>query len=199
MALPRIYYVRHGETDWNAAGRFQGGRDIPLNEVGRTQARQAGAILKDLLARDGGDGDDIPFVASPLGRAMETMELVRGELGLPREGYALDDRLREIGYGEWEGFTTAQMQAAHPDIFARRLHDKWNVAPPGGETYAALGERVRQWLATVERDTVVVAHGGTLRGLMVVLDIEPSTKAADIYIEQGVVYVLADGRLAKFE
>src|ERR1700759_389255 len=101
MPAPTIYYVRHGETQWNFDGRLQGQQDIPLNDLGRTQAAHAGGILGDLFARNGRDPSALAFVSSPLGRARSTMELVRGRLKLPPAGYALDDRLREIGYGHW--------------------------------------------------------------------------------------------------
>ena len=78
MPTPTIYYIRHGETSWNAEGRLQGTLDIPLNDRGRTQAAHAGHVLADLFARDGRDKASLPFVASPLGRARSTMELVRG-------------------------------------------------------------------------------------------------------------------------
>src|SRR5215470_10720656 len=100
MPAPTIYYIRHGETAWNATGRLQGTQDIPLNELGRKQAAHAGNVLADLFARDGLDKSDPAYVASPLGRATSTMDFVRGVLGLPEGEYALDDRLREIGYGE---------------------------------------------------------------------------------------------------
>src|SRR5437762_1069861 len=109
--MPVIYYIRHGETSWNAQGRLQGTQDIALNDLGRRQAVQAGNVLAGLLARDGRDKCSIPFVASPLGRARTTMELVRSGLKLPPDQYALDDRLREIGYRVCEGSTLAEMQA----------------------------------------------------------------------------------------
>src|SRR6478736_4690445 len=96
MSAPVIYYIRHGETSWNAQGRLQGTQDVPLNDLGRKQAAHAGNVLADLLTRDGRDKATLPFVASPLQRARATMELVRGALKLPTETYALDDRLREI-------------------------------------------------------------------------------------------------------
>src|SRR5438552_11974985 len=125
MPAPVIYYIRHGETSWNAEGRLQGACDIPLNDLGRRQAAQAGGILADLLARDGHDKSRVPFVASPLGRARSTMELVRERLHLPPHDYAVDDRLREIAYGQWEGSTLAEMQLADPAFYAKRLTDKW--------------------------------------------------------------------------
>ena len=198
MSAPVIYYIRHGETSWNAQGRLQGTQDIALNDLGRRQAAHAGAVLADLLKRDGCDTSALPFVASPLGRARATMELVRGALKLPVETYALDDRLREIGYGVWEGSTLAEMQAADPELYARRLTEKWTMAPKGGETYAQVQQRMRDWYDSVTGDTVAVAHGGTARALRVALGIETPESAADLLIEQGAVYVFGDGGLKKY-
>jgi probable phosphoglycerate mutase len=197
MPAPVIYYIRHGETSWNAEGRLQGTQDIPLNDLGRRQAAHAGNVLADLFAREGRDKSALPFVASPLGRARTTMELVRGALTLPPENYALDDRLREIGYGVWEGSTLAEMQAADPVLYAKRLTAKWTMAPEGGETYAEVQLRMRDWYDSVKADTVAVAHGGTARALMVALGIETPQSAADLLIEQGAVYVFRDGRLTR--
>jgi broad specificity phosphatase PhoE len=195
---PTIYYIRHGETAWNAEGRLQGTLDIPLNDLGRQQAAHAGNILADLFARDGRDTSSLAFVASPLGRARSTMELVRGKLKLPAADYALDDRLREIGYGQWEGSTLPQMQLSDPEIFAKRQAEKWTVSPPGGESYASVQIRVRDWYDQLRADTVAVAHGGTARALMVALGIETPLSAADLTIEQGAVYVFGDGGLRKY-
>jgi broad specificity phosphatase PhoE len=198
MPAPTIYYIRHGETAWNAEGRFQGSQDIPLNDLGRKQAAAAGGILIDLFARDGRNESSLAFVASPLGRARSTMELVRGVLKLPASEYALDDRLREIGYGQWEGSTLAQMQASDPEIFAARLSDKWTISPPDGESYASVQARMSDWYAQLTTDTVAVAHGGTARALMVALGVETPDSAAELTIEQGAVYLFGDGGLRKY-
>jgi len=198
MPAPTIYYIRHGETEWNAEGRLQGAQDIPLNDLGRKQAVSAGSILAQLLARDRRSEQSLSFVASPLGRARSTMELVRGVLRLPPFDYSIDDRLREIGYGRWEGSTLAQMQASDPELFARRQADKWTVAPPDGESYASVQIRVRDWYDRLSMDTVAVAHGGTARALMVALGIETPASAADLAIEQGAVYVFGESGLRKY-
>ena len=198
MPAPVIYYIRHGETSWNALGRLQGVQDIPLNDLGRKQAAAAGNILLDLFARDGHDQSQLDFVASPLIRARATMELVRGELKLPPAGYALDARLREIGYGQWEGSTLAQARLAHAQVFAQRQADKWTVPAPGGESYASVQLRMRDWYDSLLADTVAVAHGGTARALMVALGIETPASAADLFIEQGAVYVFGQGGLRKY-
>jgi broad specificity phosphatase PhoE len=196
--MPTIYYIRHGETEWNALGRLQGTQDIPLNDLGRKQAASAGAILSGLFVRDGRNEISLEFVASPLVRARSTMELVRGSLSLPPDRYAIDTRLREIGYGQWEGATLAQMQAEDPDLFARRQAEKWTVSPPGGESYVEVQARVNDWYRQLTADTVAVAHGGTARALMVALGLETPESAADLTIEQGAVYVFGDGGLEKY-
>lgn len=195
--MPTIFYIRHGETAWNAEGRLQGTQDIPLNALGRTQAVQAGNILAGLLARGRRDKHELAYVASPLTRARSTMDFVREALDLPAGDYALDDRLREIGYGQWEGSTLAEMQAKDPEFYAKRLTQKWTMSSPGGETYAAVQVRMRDWYDSLSADTVAVAHGGTCRALMVALGHETPQSAADLYIEQGAVYVFGEGRLQK--
>ena len=198
MPAPIIYYMRHGETDWNVEGRLQGGVDTPLNELGLTQAAHAGRVLARLFARQSLDISDLAFVASPLQRARATMDTVRAELKLPPGGYALDDRLREIGYGHWEGSTLAQAQVSHPELYASRERDKWSALPPGGESYASVQIRMRDWYDSLTADTVAVAHGGTARALMVALGLETPASAADLFIEQGVVYVFRDGGVTKY-
>jgi broad specificity phosphatase PhoE len=198
MPAPVIYYIRHGETQWNADGRLQGVQDVPLNDIGRKQAAHAGGVLADLFERHGRDKRELPFVSSPLGRARMTMELVRGVLELPLGDYAIDDRLREIGYGTWEGSTLAEMQVADPTLFSRRQVEKWTVAPPGGESYVAVQQRMTDWYGGLKSDTVTVAHGGTCRALMVALGFETTKSAADLTIEQGAVYVFSEDGLNKY-
>jgi probable phosphoglycerate mutase len=198
QGMSTIYYIRHGETDWNAEGRLQGGIDTPLNELGRAQAAHAGRILTDLFASHRRAASNLAFVASPLQRARQTMDLVRRELKLPRGGYALDDRLREIGYGHWEGSTLAQMQSSDPELYASREADKWTVPLPGGESYASVQIRMRDWYDSLKADTVAVAHGGTARALMAALGIETPASASNLFIEQGVVYVFSNGGVTKY-
>ena len=196
--MPIVYYIRHGETDWNAQGRLQGVQDVPLNELGRWQSTGAGRILADLFARDRRGATSLEFVASPLGRARQTMELVRDVLRLPPQDYAVDERLREIGYGQWEGLTLAQAQQQNPDLFERRQAEKWTVSPPGGESYVSVQARMADWYRQLNADTVAVAHGGTARALMVALGFETPESAADLTIEQGAVYVFGDEGLSKY-
>lgn len=195
--MPTIYYIRHGETAWNAEGRLQGSLDIPLNDLGRTQAVAAAAILANLLARDRREVSSMAFVASPLLRARATMELLRQALSLSPGDYAIDVRLREIGYGQWEGLTLPQIELQDPTSYAARKQDKWETAAPSGESYANVTRRVREWFNSVSADTVTVAHGGTMRALMVAVGLASPLAAAETPIGQGVVYVFNKDGLTK--
>jgi broad specificity phosphatase PhoE len=156
-----LYVVRHGETDWNAAQKLQGQTDIPLNDKGRGQAARNGAALRPILAAR----PDLDFFASPLSRAAETMEIVRGGLGLAAEGYARDDRLKEIKFGVCEGSTWATVDELVDAQGRLRADNPYHWRPEGGESYADLTARVDGWLATITRSAVVVTHGGVTRVL----------------------------------
>jgi probable phosphoglycerate mutase len=198
MPHPTLYYVRHGLTNWNIEGRLQGGHDIPLNERGRVQARDCAGILRELFVRDGRAAHDLHYVSSPLVRASETMDIVRSALGLPPGGYVREPRLREIAFGEWEGLTYLDVLKRDKTVVDRREHDKWLFRSPGGETYEEVARRVGGWYAALDRDAVVTAHGGTARALVGYLGIAPPEEAAHQPVEQGVVYVFADGRLTRY-
>jgi broad specificity phosphatase PhoE len=169
--MPVLYYVRHGETDFNAEARLQGRRDTHLNARGREQAKKCGHLLHDLFERDGRRADDFAYVSSPLRRARETMEGLRAVLRLDPKTYALDNRLVEISYGEWEGQTLPEIDARTPGALLDRERDKWDFAPPGGESYRALTQRMAAWYAELTTDTVVTAHGGGARALMALFNI----------------------------
>ncbi|MDI3470903.1 MAG: Phosphoglycerate mutase family (Rhiz) [Pseudolabrys sp.] len=197
--MPRtLYFIRHGETDWNVERRLQGRRDIPLNARGRMQAAHCGEVLRDLLARDAVAPGDLDFISSPLGRARMTMELLRPKLGLAPDGYAVEPQLTEIGFGDWEGFTLAELRNRDPRRAAQREHDKWHFLPPGGESYEMVSRRMAAWYHGLARDAVVTAHGGTARGLMAFLGIAKPAAAPLVDIDQGVVYVFRGEQLTRW-
>jgi probable phosphoglycerate mutase len=93
------------------------------------------------------------------------MEIARAAMGLDPSAYRTDDRLMELTFGEWEGFTYRDIERKQPGWLAQREADKWEFQPPGGESYRMLSERVVAWLGTLKRPAVVVAHGGVGRVL----------------------------------
>jgi len=161
MPAPVIYYIRHGETAWNAEGRFQGARDIPLNDLGRTQAVTFRAVFSPTCLRV---TDRIRRLwlssQAALSRARLTMELMRGTLNLPPDDYAIDDRLREIGYGQWEGLTLPEMQLNDAATFASATRTNGGRGALGRKQAAS---RCGCGVVRFFSDTVAVAHGGTMR------------------------------------
>jgi broad specificity phosphatase PhoE len=154
-----IYLIRHGETDWNRAQRYQGQRDIPLNDTGRAQARRNGEVLKTLLT----SVEDIDFVSSPLSRAVETMEILRTAMGLDPSRYRREPQIRELNYGHWEGHLATALVETDPEGVTAKAQDPFGWRPRNGESYADLMARIAPWLAAIDRDTVAVTHGGVSR------------------------------------
>src|SRR5262245_39925712 len=196
--MPVVYFARHGQTDWNAERRLQGQRNIPLNSLGRSQSVTCGGILRDLLLRDGRDCGALDYVASPLGRARETMELIRTGLGLDPGTYRTDVRLMEMSFGRWEGYTFEELKLREAESLAARDLDRPRYVVPGGESYRQLAARVRAWYDGIERDTVVAAHGGVCRALMSELGVGANESGSTGDIGQGVIYVFAGGALARY-
>ena len=199
MARPTLYFARHGETDWNRERRLQGQHDIPLNALGRVQASRSGELLRGLLERDGRPAAQCDYVSSPLGRARETMELMRAAMGLDPEAYRTDARLMEMSFGRWEGFTFAELRAREAAALTERERDKWGFVLPGGESYAQLELRVGTWYESLERDSVVTAHGGVCRALIAHLDLAEPAAASTGDIGQGCVYVFDGNGMARHE
>jgi broad specificity phosphatase PhoE len=175
-----VFLARHGETAWNRAGRWQGKTDIPLSDVGRAQARALGAALA---------GRGIAAVhASDLSRAAETAEIVAGMLGIA--AFSRDARLRERGFGCFEGFTREECAERHPEAWARYLADRRST-PPGGEPQPEVAARVIAALTDLARApgtpgeaTLVISHGGTIRTF-----IHEVTGAAPPPLDNGAVFV----------
>lgn len=168
----KLFFIRHGETDWNAERRYQGQTDIPLNNRGRAQSRRNGEALRAYLETI----RHADFVASPLERTRETMEIVRETLGLERAGYRIDHRLIELSYGAWEGQLQANLPKNDPQGVADRIRDPFRWRPVGGESYADLLKRTIEWAETLDCDTVVASHGGISRCLRAhVLGLDPES------------------------
>ncbi|WP_244600185.1 histidine phosphatase family protein [Blastochloris tepida] len=186
-----LYLIRHGETDWNREGRLQGRRDIPLNPTGRRQAAESARRLADVVPP--ATLASVAFVASPLVRARETMELLRATLGLTPEGYAVDARLAELSFGRWEGLTWPEIRAADPARAAARDRSTWTHTPPGGESYVDLAERLERWCETLSGDAVVVSHGGVTRALLVLFGSMSASEACRFNVPQNRVCVVGEG------
>ena len=135
-----VYIIRHGKTDWNKECRFQGAKDIPLNEEGRQAARKLGERLKDIHF------DDI--FSSPLSRAYETAQIVLGSLS-PSKGPRKNDLLTEISFGEMEGIPFDEwMNTEEPRKYFFKEPGRY-VPPKGGETFESGCKRTQEFIHTV--------------------------------------------------
>jgi len=155
--MKRIILLRHGQTEWNNAGRFQGTTDVDLDDVGRQQAALAAKALASI-------GPHAVY-ASDLGRARDTATSVADLAGVPVQ---IDLRLRERGYGPWEGLNRAEVSAAYPEEFAAwEAHRPFHVdgIEQSGEVAARGKEALDAIAAALPGNgiAVVASHGGVLR------------------------------------
>jgi broad specificity phosphatase PhoE len=191
----RLWFIRHGETDFNREGRLQGQQDTPLNAKGREQASAVGRALRKLAGAEMAALNAAgAFVASPFERTRRTMELARTAMGFEPGTYALDDRLKELTFGAWEGFTWSEIEARDPAGATARAAAKWEFVPPEGESYAGLARRVTPWLEAIEGDLFVASHGGVARALMYLIAGMAPEKAAEAPIQQGRAILFEEGR-----
>lgn len=187
-----VIVVRHGETDWNKIGRLQGQHDVPLNDVGRDQARRNGRALGAHLAAIGKRADDFTWYASPLSRTRETVELIRASLGLEIGDYRTDDRLKEFAFGDWQGEVLSELKRNAPEDYRARRDDKWNFQPPEGESYEMLKQRVLPWLEETEGDLIAVTHGGVIRVLWHILEGRQTATVTEVEVRQGNFYCFGE-------
>jgi len=129
--MTTLVLIRHGQTDWNVEGRWQGQADPPLNGRGREQAYHAAEYHKQF-------GFNVLY-SSDLRRAMETVQIIGKELGLD---ILPEPRLREINLGKWQGMLSGDIQAQYPDESRRWQEEPLSAQPPDGETILALSARV---------------------------------------------------------
>jgi broad specificity phosphatase PhoE len=185
-----IFLVRHGETEWNLTRRYQGWGDSPLTARGVDQAEAIGRRLARMP-----EAQSAPVVASPLGRARRTAELIQAARG-DSTPIRFDQRLREISIGSWDGLDRAEIDARSPGIFDGDGRYEWYFHTPDGETYDAFAVRIGAWLAEQGgRTLIAVAHGivtRVLRGLYAGL---PRAVALSLPVPQDVIWRLAGGRI----
>lgn len=191
---PELYFVRHGQTDWNAEGRYQGSQDVPLNDIGRSQADKNGTLLRDLLTRAGRSASEFDWYASPLSRARETMERIRARFTEPLPEVATDPRLIEISFGAHEGRLHTELAAGLMPIAGERDANFWYFRPPQGESYDDLAQRVIDFGSALPRRAVIVSHGGVLRVLRRLIEDFPPERAVNWFPPQDSVIHFADSR-----
>ena len=186
-----LYFVRHGETDWNKQRRIQGQADIPLNEFGIHLARETARGLAD-----------IPFAAcysSPLGRARKTAEIILGDRDVP---VITDTRIEEMSFGEYEGKCCSKKGWELPDNFHRFFDgpEKY-MTPPGGENFADVRKRTGEFLNELyglkeykDSSILIITHGAALAGILNNIKNQPISRywGAGVHKNCGVTKVIVN-------
>lgn len=191
MPFPDIILIRHGQTEWNREGRIQGHGDARLTDLGQAQARAYGRLLADRFS------PLAPFTLyrSPAGRCAQTTALACEAASLDAAAFTIDERLKEKGYGRWEGMTRPEIAAAgDTEELTEMDADPWDHRPPGGgETLTEVMARARDWMNGLDKTApvIVICHGGTGRSLIrSYLDLPPDETLA-IQMRQDVVFHLS--------
>jgi probable phosphoglycerate mutase len=184
MRLAEVYLIRHGQTEWNAGGRFQGKLDSPLTVRGIEQAQTAGRKLASLAHTI-----DAVFV-SPLGRARQTSAIIRSMSSLPPE--QVDERLREVSIGSWDGLTQMDIEACGPGLLDGATNFDWYFRSPDGERYGDAIGRAQEWLGDAKGTVLAITHGlmsRIIRGAYLGL---PQAEALQLTVDQDSIWCLTD-------
>ena len=192
-----LFFLRHGQTDWNRDGRFQGAADIPLNDLGRKQSTDLGNLLCQQLISSGWGPDQVEIQSSPLGRAMETASIVGACLAGRETGITQNSALRELSFGDWEGMTTLEVKAAFPIARKARKVDRWGFAPPGGESPQSRVPELQKFLEGLTDPVVIVTHTGIIRICLTLLGVLERNTALLEPISQDKIYRISKGSLAR--
>ncbi|MEA1618016.1 histidine phosphatase family protein [Erythrobacter sp. T5W1-R] len=185
--MNEIYLIRHGETEWNAQGRFQGKLDSALTDTGVQQAAAIGRCLAGLdLSVDA-------FVSSPLGRTRQTAAIIAGSAHLPAA--QCDDRLAEVSLGSWDGLTHIDIDAQWPGLLDGSTPFDWFFRSPDGESYDSAFRRSDCWLEERQGVTVAVSHGLISRIIRGAYSGLSKTDALSLPVPQDVIWRLSNGRI----
>jgi probable phosphoglycerate mutase len=166
-----MFVILHGQTEWNRDGRLQGQSDSPLTDFGREQSRSAARTLLEIA----GSGGICNIVSSPLGRTQATANIIASTFEQACAPIRLDERLKEMRLGRWEGLTREEIAERFGDLIAGTTREDVFFRAPGGESYSILAARLRSWLDSIDAngDVVAVTHGiasRVLRGIYLGLD-----------------------------
>lgn len=179
-----VYFARHGQTEFNKQKRLQGWKDSPLSDAGKEHSREMGRALKGKSFT--------PVWVSPLGRAIQTAEIMQEFIGFE---YETNDDLREVSFGDWEGNTLPEIDEKFPGMWEERQNNKWSYIPPGGESNEHAQERAIRMANQIRKcepgsQVLIIAHFAINRLILSqFMDIEPSDTMR-MNVPHGIIYRL---------
>lgn len=192
MSIERkIYLIRHGEPDVPTYGKFfYSATDYKLSTDGETEARQTASWLKSQLV------SGATIISSPLARCRRTAELIAEAMGVSADRVIIDERIKEISCGDWEGMTFAEVKEKYPEEFEQRGRDLAGYRIPGGENFLDAGERFGAAFDDLaeryDGNLVIVAHAGVFRGFLLRFEIVDENNLFDIPMPYAGITIMKD-------
>lgn len=197
MSLKQIIYLlRHGETELNVKGRYQGELDSALTSDGIEQVKNNAKLLKVLIDNP----KEWEFISSPLGRAQQSTDIVCEVIGYDRNKVKMDDRLKEVNVGKWAGLTTKEIEKSWPELMGNTNNHNWYFNSPSGESYDSVVERVSEWLRSIQNKekVIVMSHGLTGRIIRGVYQGITKDQALVLEVSQNTFFKLYDKQVESF-
>lgn len=191
-----IYLIRHGETVFNTQGRYQGELDSPLTLDGIEQVRNISKLLKVVIDKP----NEWEIISSPLGRAMQSTEIICDILGFDLNKITTDSRLIEVSVGSWAGLTTKEIQSSWPKLIEDTDNYNWYFNSPNGESYESVVHRVSEWFESIrdKKKVIAISHGLTgriIRGVYLNLHKDHTLK---LEVSQNTFFKLDDNNVERF-
>ena len=172
-----IIIVRHGETDWNLKGKYQGRENTEINENGKEQCKQNARWIKELLQKE--NIKKIKCRTSPLKRAQQSLEVIINTSGIVVEETEIVEEFAELNVGHWQGMTTLEVKEQFYQERKNRKKDKWRFKPENGESLENREKGVVEQLERISEPSLIVTHAGIARIIMHYLGGMDTTKAAE--------------------
>lgn len=184
-----IYFFRHGETEWNKERRYQGAKDSPLTIEGKNQVE----LVCSIFEKEQNLPNPLKVYVSPLGRAIETASILARHFDIE---LVIDERLREISLGSWDGFTQDEIRQLYPDRLNGVEPYNWYFQSPDGESMKSAKQRIISWYSDISKQTVcVVAHGLIGRVLMGVVQGLSDKEFLRLAVAQDAFYKIDKGKV----
>ncbi|WP_342578466.1 histidine phosphatase family protein [Psychrobacillus sp. FSL K6-2843] len=190
-----IYLFRHGETQYNTQGRYQGELDSTLTEDGINQVKMNARILKSLIK----DPNEWEIISSPLGRAVESTKIICETIGYEFSKVKIDIRLSEVAVGSWAGLTLEQIEVGWKNNMENTNLYNWYFNSPDGESYDTVVKRLSSWFKDIENlpNVIVVSHGLTGRVLRGVYSNLSKEEALKLEVSQRTFFKLSEQNVHK--
>ncbi len=189
--LADIYFIRHGETDWNKQGRYQGQSDIALNQTGIEQGKTNGVILQEIFRQKNLQPSDFNWFSSPLSRTKETAKIIRAQLAQPLPQVNIDERLIELSFGVCEGFRHDELDDELAAVLPKRGErgsEFWSLKVSGSETYVEASKRINSFLSEINKPTIIISHGGIARVFRHIIANTPQIEVVNWVAPQNAIF-----------